>query len=439
MKTRARLWSKAVVGLAFLLSAAPLFAGPDWALFQGDTERSGAAKAGPIESPRILWSTKVGVQSWLNSPLIVGDKVIAGSSGRTWNRPDKEDGVYCLGLDSGDIKWFSPAPADINGLAYGQGLIVATGDDGAVRAIEIDSGKTKWTRSGRNKKMYTFPLVLGGLVVAGDSGGVLYCLDLQTGDVKWTVEMEGAIRGGACSDGWFIYAASTGGEVVSLRKDGTLRWRESVKRPSYSLFHKEGPGGGDILAEIYAAPTLAGELLIVPFARDTYYDTPAMYALHKRTGRLAWRATNPLGVQDSFGNLRSSPALYKDMIVYGEPYSNRLVGITRHNGEAAFSVAAGFCAFPHYPSPAVLGNQAILPRHDGGLYAIDLEKKELSWSLYLGDREKAGEAFPNVMPSGWEHCAWAPDTGSSFFASPAAGGGKVVVGTEEGYLYCIGD
>ncbi len=409
----------------------------DWPTFQGDAARRGSSEASPVSNPRALWKTKVGVQSWLNNPVIAGGKIYVGTCGQKWNEPDAGDGVYCLDFDSGSAVWFRPARADVNGVAFADGLVVATGDEGAVWALDAPTGKIRWRRIGRGQKMYTNPLIINGLVVTGDSEGFLYGLDLRSGKSRWAVKMNGAIRGGASSDGESIFAVTAKGEVARIGLDGGLRWKRRLSYLGYGEVDlQEGAG---FAAESYPAPTVAARYLIIPFARDTYYDEPALFALDKTTGALIWAASDPNDAMDSHGNLRGSPAVYKGLLVYGEPYSNNLVQMGLIDGKVRSAAAMGLCMFPHYPSPAIAGNIAILPRHDGGLYAWDLEANRLAWKLYIGEAAIAGDRFPETLPDGGYDCSWQPPTGGSIYSSPAIGpDGSIVVGTEEGYLYRVG-
>jgi len=236
-------WIAMQAGVTAERGRGPASGKPDWPTFQGGPGRDGLALTPAIKAPRVLWKTKIGVQSWLNNPVIAFHRVYVGSSGKTWNQPDDVDGVYCLNLDDGKVQWFSKTSADANGVAYAAGLIVATADDGSVRAIESASGTVKWSKKGENEKMYTNPLIVSGLVIVGDSGGLLYAFNLKSGALVWKVELSGAIRGGASWDGSRIYAAGQQGEVVALDLGGKQKWKVETQN------------------EIYAAPTVAGEFL----------------------------------------------------------------------------------------------------------------------------------------------------------------------------------
>jgi hypothetical protein len=126
-----------------------------------------------------------------------------------------------------------------------------------------------------------------------------------------------------------------------------------------------------------------------------------------------------------------------DLLLYGEGYSDRLVALSVADGHTKWSAEVGPLCYPHWSSPAVVSGMVILPRYDGGLYAVDLATQALAWSIYLGREELEG-AFPVDYAEGF--CEWGPTTGSSLIASPAvADNGVVLVGSLEGYLFAVGD
>jgi outer membrane protein assembly factor BamB len=405
-----------------------------WPAFQGSWARTGLSQAEPIAKPKILWKTEIGIQSWLNNPIIVENLAIVGSSGETWNERDDKDGIYALDLDTGKIAWFTPADRDVNGVAYANGLVFATDDRGSIRALNPISGEEIWRTRTRGMAMYTSPLAVKDIVVVGDFRGNLSAFSQKDGSLRWSKKLDGAVRGGAASDGETIYAASTGGTVMAINVDGTENWSFPLTRPSYQ-------GDSEEPAEIYAPPTIVDDLLIVGFARDTYYDIPAFVGIDRRSGTITWRASNPLGLAGGWGNIRSSPAVYQDLFIYGEPYSDRVVAINTRNGEVAWSTETGDVMFPHWPSPALAGDTAIVPRHNGGLYALRAGSGELLWSLYLGEAAGSGRDFPSdIMPPEWPEAAWEPNVGKPIFASPAiASDGRIVIGTDQGYLFAIGE
>ncbi|MCU0281967.1 MAG: hypothetical protein MUE66_09180, partial [Acidimicrobiia bacterium] len=53
----------------------------EWSTFKATPERTGCMEAPAITGPSIVWAAKVGVQGWLNNPVIVGGTVYVASAG----------------------------------------------------------------------------------------------------------------------------------------------------------------------------------------------------------------------------------------------------------------------------------------------------------------------------------------------------------------------
>jgi outer membrane protein assembly factor BamB len=397
-----------------------------WTTFKGSSERTGCIEAPAITTPKIRWTAKVGVQGWLNNPVVVGDTVYVASAGDVQFESDSADGVYAIDLATGTRRWFFAASLDVNGIAANQDIVVATGDEGLVWFIDPAEGLALWTAN-LGIAVFSNPLLVDGKAIVGDGSGTVSAFDLSTGQRKWSVTMAGAVRGGAAFDGEQIYVVGESGEAAALDLQGRVVWRQTITGRT---------GEGEQL-RVFAAPVVAGDVVVVSLVREEVFGEPGLVALDRATGEVVWQATDAAGIKSEWGSVRSSPAVVGDLLVYGEGYSNRLVALSIADGKTKWSAEVGPLCYPHWSSPAVVSGLVILPRFDGGLYAVDLSTQALAWSIYLGREELEG-AFP--VDFGADFCEWGPQTGSSVIASPAvADNGVVLVGSLEGYLFAIGD
>lgn len=400
-----------------------------WTTFQGSLTRAGCVTTTRvIRDPDIVWQTEIGILGWLNNPVVAGNRVFIGSAGSIQFAGDDADGVYALDLQTGAEIWHFKAENDVNGVAFSDDIVVATGDEGrawGISASGAEQGRALWSVD-LGASVFTNPLIVQGTAVVGDGNGEVTALDLYTGERLWRMAVAGPVRGGAASDGNRIYVVSEEGGAAAIALDGTVVWRQDLR----------GVDGETI--RVFAAPTVAGNLLIVPFLRDDVYPTPAIMALDKQSGAVRWRAVDVAGIKEEWGNVRSSPALIGTLMVYGETYSNQLVALDVVSGETRWAVEAGPFCYPHWPSPAITTGQVILARHDGGLYSIDAGQGELAWSIYVGD-----DAEPGRWPDEYEDedfCEWTPKSGASVLSSPAiAPDGTVIVASLEGLITAVGD
>ena len=426
-----------LAAIVFCLVCLPAFSQDqpaiDWPTFQGNNARTGVSDYPPIKNPTIAWSKQLGIMGYLNNPVIDGDFIFVGSSGDKHNKSDDRDGVYCLSLKTGEILWHHQTQTDACGVAIDRDRVFVGDDGGRFRALDRKTGEVAWAID-LEGSVFAQPIIVGELVIVGnadhDSGkGTVFAIDIPTGKIQWMVDGDGRIRGGVSSDGESIYATFLHGEIVCMDLKGKELWK---KKPRENGGH----------TEMYPAPTIADGELYFGFARGTYYDVPAL-GCYSTLGEKRWvnKETDFNGPDGrSFGNIRSSAAIDGQSLVYAEPYGNQLVWVSRKTGRFEESIALGAPMFPHWPSPVIAKRQLYIARHDGGLYAVDLDERRMQWMLYLGDHKQAGQEFlpKNIVPADWPDGAWEPNVGKPIYATPAiARDGTLVIGTGEGWLYCI--
>jgi outer membrane protein assembly factor BamB len=414
-----------VLGAFVLIATSAIPAAePEWPTFKGNNSRTGTTSVPPIKAPKVLWKTEIGIQGYLNCPVLADGRVFVGSSGSKHNESDDKDGVYCLDAKTGKILWYFRTEEDACGLSYGNGIVFATGDDGVLRALSATDGKELW-QTRREGELYCQPLVVKDRVLIGDMRGRVAAFDAKTGKAAWDVAVsDGGVRGGLSCAGDRIYATFTAARVACLDLDGKILWKRRISE----------------WAEIYPAPVVAGERLLIGYARDTQYETPAFKALDAKTGAVLWEATSGKDMPDRYSNIRCTPAVWNDTLIYCEQYSNHLVAVDIKSGAALWQMELGARVFPHWPSPVLAGDVAYLPRHDGALYAVDLKTRKNLWQIYIGDVKQLGLKLPEgVVPEG-DAVADDPAVGAALYATPAlAADGTIYVGSGQGWLYAIGE
>lgn len=192
----------------------------DWGIYQKNIERTSVADYPEISNPKILWKTEIGIQGYLNNSIVIGKMVYVGSSGLVHNKSDRKDGIYCLNAQTGQIIWHHKTPNDACGVAYSDGIVISTGDDGYLRGINAASGKQVWELN-RRGPLYSQPLIISGKVFAGDASGSLLAVEAATGKLLWQTKLTSSnVRGGLSSDGKKIFAAFVDGTVAALDMDG---------------------------------------------------------------------------------------------------------------------------------------------------------------------------------------------------------------------------
>jgi len=411
-----------------------------WPMFQNNTKHTGQVDRPVITKPKILWKAPVGITGWLNSPVIGQNKVFVPSSGTFWNFSDQGktqgkikvpgDGVLAFDLDTGKQSWFSSAQNDVNNIVLSGDKVIATGDEGAVWALNAETGEELWRTKIQGEGFQL--LALDKQIVVGTGKGQIIWLNANNGSIKQRSQLDAAVRAGIAWDGEHFFTATTEGSIYCFDAQGELLWQKSIRTFYPELIDPNYP----VRLEVYGAPSIYKDFVIIGFARDSYYETPALLALDRHNGKLRWKASAYASKSD-WGNIRTSPAIYDHFLLYAEPYSNTIVALDADTGKGLGGQNFGAVMFPQWSSPALAGSTLYVPRFDGGLYALDAKNGDRLWQFYLGDPSLAGPKLPAALKQ-QDGGEWKPKIGDAIYTSPAlANDGRILIPVG-GFLYCIG-
>lgn len=200
------------VVLLLLTATGCLGAEPEWTGWLGPNRDGWVADIQPPERwPDELtkrWQVKVG--TGYGTPLVVGNRVFQHA------RQGDDEVVWCVDLDSGDVKWHKSyiVPFKMGGggerhgkgpkgcPVYADGRVFTMSITGVLSAWNADSGDLLWRSEfgSRFKKSHpywgssTSPIVDGDRVIAHygtDDDGALVALDVETGNEVWSHGKDG--------------------------------------------------------------------------------------------------------------------------------------------------------------------------------------------------------------------------------------------------------
>ena len=390
-----------------------------WSTFQGGNARTGCVVGvAAVTDPAVRWSAEIGIQAWLNNPIIVDDLVIVGTAGSSRGRADSTDGIVAVRLSDGAVEWRVGAAVDVNGVAVGEGIVVATGDEGKVWGLRVDNGRTIWEFDA-GTLVFSSPLIVDGLAVVGDAAGILRALDLEDGTELWSVFLAGAIRGGAASDGRLIYAASDSGEVVAVNLAGEIIWEKVVQASADAL------GGVRILG----APTVIGESVVFPVIEDGTFSGPAVVAFDKFVGTERWRGADVIGAD--WSSVTNSVSVYGSQVVFASSLTTGVQAVDAASGLAVWATETPVHCDRQWASTIVVGDTILAPRTDGTLYAIDGQTHDVVWKLAVTANEGSGAGVDCTSDESTVEAI-------QLQATPAiAPDGTIIIGTLGGWLYAI--
>lgn len=187
-------------------------------------------------APSLIWSAKIG-QGEDRRHRITADPVVA--EGRVFTLDAYA--TVAATSQSGAPLWatdLSPAsdkPADASGggLAYGNGVLIATTGFGALVALDPASGKTLWTQR-LDAAVTGTPLVADGVIYVVSRAGSAWAIAAKDGRIRWnlpsapsaTVRVGGAAP--ALTDRLVVFPFGSGELIGTLKKSGIRVWSASV-------------------------------------------------------------------------------------------------------------------------------------------------------------------------------------------------------------------
>jgi len=461
----------------------------DWPTYRADAARSGYSPEALPGRLALHWSHRAAapVPAWPSSsritfdfacqPIIVGDAVVFGSSA--------DDTVVALDAASGRVRWefFAGGPVRFAPAAWRDRLFVAS-DDGYLYALALDDGRPLWKHRGGpddrmcpgNGRMIAQWPARGGPVVLDDTvyfaAGIwpsqevyIHALDAATGKVVWTNDRSGRMEmpqphGGANAEsgvppqGYLLadrerlfvptgravpaaYRRADGAfEYYRLQQNGSMGGARAVladrfvvnagcllERATGNLGARTGRGVFGATADGLLQST--GDALLVyrwaDLERPDRRGNLVRFRGLERCGEIALRddSSRPDPAAEVAAKLPALNDLYEARVRFKEIFDNvpkqtgleRTLSQARPDVEAMGSDVAPFLATSYEREHEVIAaaGEAICGG-PGVVRVVDLAEEKIRWSHAV-----EGKAL-----------------------GLAAAGGRLIVSTTEGLVYCFG-
>jgi outer membrane protein assembly factor BamB len=348
----------------------------DWPMHRGSPELHGRSDEAAPAQIALRWTFKAG-KPVKGGAAIAGDRTFFGDDGGS---------IHCVGLADGKEAWSfkTEGPIEATPLIL-DGICFVGSSDGRLYALDAATGARKWAFETGDK-------ILGGAnwskapgsdakwILVGSYDFSIYCLEALTGKVVWKMETENFING--------TPAVTAKGETVFGGCDALL----------HIVSIKDGKEVRQIDAEAYIPGSVADDGQMVYFGNHSNQ----VFAFDTTSGASIWKYR-----ERNFPYF-SSPAINDDVVLIGGR-DKRLHCIDRAKGTAKWI----FATRGEVDSSPVLCKDGgiIFGSGDGRLYCVNL----------ADGKER-----------------WAYEIGSPIPGSPAFGHGAIVIGAEDGSVYCLG-
>jgi len=349
----------------------------EWPVFQGSSFHCGLA--GEMVPPlKVMWEVNLRSAVY-SSPVIRDGRIyVATERGELTCLSAAGNAIWTAGLQ-GKIYASTPCVGEAAvyiGAVRGRGL-----KTGAVYALQTADGKAIWTFTPPGD-VYSSPLIVDSLLVVGCDDGNVYGLNRDDGTVAWKFRTQGKVHdNAAATDGTRIFIGSYDGFMYALSaKNGKEIWRFRTRK------------------RLNTAAALADGRVFFG-AEDG-----RLYSLSADDAALEW-------FFEAGAAIVATPVVSSDRIFVGS--SDGTVRALTRQGKLVWSFKAG----RHLVSSPVLAGRHLytgsidtLGVLDQSLYALDAQTGSVVW-----ERELKGPLF----------------------ASPAVGGGLMIVATRKGYVFAF--
>ncbi len=358
-----------------LLLFSPFTANPQtaeaWPQFRGNYNLTGVSPSQPPANLKLLWTYDAG-------DIIESSAAIA--AGTVYVGTGKSE-LIAVDLQSGKLKWSYKTPEAIgeSSPAVGGGMVFVGDLSGVFHAVNASDGKGVWTYK-TDGEIKSSPVIVGDHVLIGSYDGSLYCFNTRDGKTMWRFKTENYVHCTPSVANGIAYIAGCDEIFRGIRiSDG----REVLKMPA----------GGYTAA----SPTLVGQ--------SAYFGnfSNEVVKLNLTTKRQAWRYIHP---QRQFPFYSSAAFADGKVVLGGRDKMVHCLNAATGKAIWTFTTRARVES-----SPAIAGGRVFVGSSDGRFYVLALAKGTKLWEF---------------------------NAGGAVSASPAIAAGRIVIGDQNGKLYCFG-
>ena len=341
----------------------------DWKNLLGNATHT--ATAAPLEGDlQLAWSTNVGANIFMTSPLVYNNKVYTASTDEDLKG---RAAIYALNGKDGSLLWKYPVRTSIkNTIAIESGIVFAQDVQGNLYAVDAETGKLCWESQ---LPVNGLPNLIDGLVtdkgiVYAGSGKALSAFEATTGKLIWR-NKDWAQREGTTS------TLTVGNDVLV----GSVQWTAlygNDAKTGKMLWNISDHG----LRNRGASAAMHGSLLYIIAEKN-------FFILEARTGRIIIRKQLPYNL-----DVTSTPLLTEKEIIFGTA-NKGLVALDNQTLEEKWNCPVEDALIFTAPytrsfsttietSPVLAGNTVYVGASDGTVYAIDANTGNKLWKYKTG-------------------------------------------------------
>jgi outer membrane protein assembly factor BamB len=343
--------------------------GPVAAGWGGTTFDNGTIYAGTRDGRVVAINSSSQSKQWdytftstaiYTTPIVNGDLVYVGTYSGL---------VYALTTAQGSNRWVYPRTGAIGAIVGSPDVVNETiyvsSSDGRVYALDTSYGDLKWQSEPLAEKLWTRPAVMGDTLYVSTFDGHIYSLSVETGvSLNWSFKSVSGFASSPVIYGDTIFLGSFDRHLYAVKIGGDEpMWKFPQDKPAGNWF--------------WASPVVNQGVVYAGCLDGT------LYAINATTGKEIWSYMT----KDQEGKpsrIVSSPVLMDNFLIVTDESGNVYVfdlnaeighqGVPLKTISIDATVDSSFCA---------QDGIAYIRGEDNSLYAVDVNKGQVSWNISL--------------------------------------------------------
>jgi outer membrane protein assembly factor BamB len=304
--------------------------------------------------------------------------------------------------------------------AIAGGVVYFGVSNGEVHAVDLQSGKLRWKYKAAEAMGESSPSFHGGLVYIGDLMGTVHAIDAGTGKAKWTFKTGGEVKSSPVfSEGKVIVGSYDGILYAIDAASGKVAWQVKTN------------------AQVHATPAIANGLAFISGCDGV------LRAIRVSNGQQAYEVT--------IGSYTGASPAIDGQVAYFGTFDNQVLAANLQTKRILWRYEHPQRKFPFYATAAIAGGKVYAGGRDKILHALDAKTGKEVWSfatkaridsspvvtqdgrIFFGSNDGNFYAVNSAGKEVWKFSAGAPIS-----ASAAMEGERIVIGSQDGRLYCFG-
>jgi outer membrane protein assembly factor BamB len=304
--------------------------------------------------------------------------------------------------------------------AIAGGSVYVGAGTGELLAIDMQTGKLRWKYKAGESIGESSPAIANGVVYIGDLDGAIHAVNATDGKSRWTLKTGAEIKSSPVVVSGKVLIGSYDGNLYGVdAASGKLAWQYKTR------------------AQVHATPAVTNGLAFISGCDGI------LRAIRVADGQQAYEVE--IGSYTG-----ASPALEGQNAYFGT-FDNEVVAASLQRRKIIWRYEHPERKFPFYATAAVWNGKVYSGGRDKMMHALDARSGKELWSFMTKARIDSSPALTQdgrlwfgsndgnfyVLDANTGKEVWKFTAGAPISASPAIDGERVVIGDQDGRIYCL--